>query len=50
MVKWNLMRLADALDPFVELKTSTGFVEENFDNLFSSYYLGTLGKKLGFIT
>jgi uncharacterized protein YdiU (UPF0061 family) len=50
MVKWNCIKLAEALDPYVDIKFSRGFVESEFDTLYSSAYLGTLGKKLGFTT
>lgn len=43
MVKWDLLRLAEALDPYVDQKASHEYIEKEFDTLFSSTYLVTMG-------
>lgn len=48
--KWNLIKLCEALDPLVDIKKSTAYVNDNYDELYSAEYLGTMGKKLGFLT
>lgn len=49
MVKWNLNKLAEALDPVIDLEHSTNFVRKNFDELFCSVYNTRMAQKLGFI-
>jgi serine/tyrosine/threonine adenylyltransferase len=48
--KWNLLRLAEAFDPLLPLDWSQGYVDSHFDEQFSAVYLGTMARKLGFIT
>ena len=43
------MKLAEALDPLLPLQKSSEFVKKNFDEFYSSKYLDTMAKKLGFI-
>ena len=43
MVKWNLMKLAEALDPYIEEKESKNYVEMEFDTLFTATYLSVMG-------
>ena len=47
--KWNLMKLAEALDPLLPFDKSSEFVKKNFDEFYSSKYLDIMAKKLGFI-
>ena len=48
--KWNLLRLSEALDPLLPKHFSTNYVNNHFDELYSKTYLGTMARKLGFIT
>ena len=48
--KWNLLRLAEALDPLLPLEWSANYVNSHYDELYSATYLGTMARKLGFIT
>lgn len=48
--KWNLIKFAEALHPLLDLKESKTYVEEKFDELYSSKYLDIMARKLGFIT
>lgn len=43
MVKWNLLKLAEALDPYVDQKESKKYVEKQYDTLFNATYFGTMG-------
>jgi len=49
MCKWNLLRLAEALDPFVKLEQSSSMVESKFDEFFKQMYYFKMAQKLGFI-
>ena len=48
--KWNLLRLSEALDPLLSKDWSHDYVSTHFDELYSRTYLGTMARKLGFIT
>jgi len=48
--KWNLKRLAEALDPLLPLEESSQYIDTNYDELYSSEYLSQMGKKLGFFS
>jgi uncharacterized protein YdiU (UPF0061 family) len=39
VIKFNLTRLAEALDPYLPLVWSQEYLEKNFDTLYSKYYL-----------
>lgn len=48
MCKWNLLRLAEALDPFVKLEQSSSLVESKYDEFFKEMYYFKMAQKLGF--
>ena len=48
--KWNLMRLAEALDPLIPLEESSMYIESHYDELYTAEYLTIMGKKIGVIT
>jgi len=48
IVKWNLKKLAEALDPEISKEEGTKFVDDNYDYFFSEMYLGKMAEKLGF--
>ena len=48
--KFNLMRLAEALDPLLPLAWSSEYLHSKFDELYSTAYLNIMARKLGFIT
>jgi uncharacterized protein YdiU (UPF0061 family) len=48
--KYNLLRLSEALDPLLPLEWSSNYINSNFDELYTSSYLGMMARKLGFIT
>lgn len=50
MVRWDCIKFAEALDPFVDLDFSKNYIDTEFDVFFTAEYLSTLSKKLGFIT
>ena len=45
--KWNLGKLAEALDPLLPLSESKAFLEENYDVFFKEIYNPKLAQKLG---
>lgn len=47
--KWNLLRLAEALDPVLPLATSKAFVAENYQKLYDEVYKARLAEKLGLV-
>lgn len=46
--KWNLIKLCEALDPTIDLKFSTSYVNNYYDKFFQSAYDAKMGQKLGF--
>ena len=48
MCKWNLHRLAEALEPVLPLETSKKMIEQVYDLNYNRYYYYTMLKKLGF--
>jgi len=49
MCKWNLGKLAEALDPIVDLEFTSNFIRENFDSKYQEVYETKMGQKLGLI-
>uniref|UniRef100_G1KAH0 Selenoprotein O n=1 Tax=Anolis carolinensis TaxID=28377 RepID=G1KAH0_ANOCA len=47
--KWNLGKLAEALDPELPLEISIPILEEEYDTEFGKHYLQIMRKKLGLI-
>ena len=48
--KFNLLRLAEALDPLLPVEWSANYANTQFDQIYSEAYLNTMARKLGFIT
>jgi uncharacterized protein YdiU (UPF0061 family) len=49
MCKWNLTKLAEALDPIVDIEFSTNYVSQHFDELYWDARNTKMGQKLGFL-
>uniref|UniRef100_A0A5G2Q861 Selenoprotein O n=1 Tax=Sus scrofa TaxID=9823 RepID=A0A5G2Q861_PIG len=47
--KWNLQKLAEALDPALPLELGEAILAEEFDAEFRRYYLQKMRKKLGLV-
>lgn len=47
--KWNLQKLAEALEPELPLALSEAILKEEFDTEFQRHYLQKMRKKLGLI-
>ena len=47
--KWNLIKLAEALDPVVDIEFSSKFVQDTYEPTFDAHYYARMGQKLGFI-
>ena len=47
--KWNLLKLAEALDPVLPFEQSSAYVEQEFDKQFTEFYNTRMAQKLGFI-
>jgi uncharacterized protein YdiU (UPF0061 family) len=48
--KFNLMRFAEALDPFLPLEWSSNYLNSRYDEIYSGFYLTLMARKLGLIT
>ncbi|TNV81379.1 hypothetical protein FGO68_gene17630 [Halteria grandinella] len=46
--KYNLKRLAEALDPVVPLAWSMEYIDKKYDEMYSAEYLDMMARKLGF--
>lgn len=49
MCKWNLQKLAEALEPELPLALGEAILAEEFDSEFQRHYLQKMRKKLGLI-
>jgi uncharacterized protein YdiU (UPF0061 family) len=49
MCKWDLLKLAEALNPLIDLEFSRNYVKDTFDEHYSSTYLNQMARKLGFV-
>ena len=47
MCRWNLMKLAEALDPLLPLAVGRQIVADVFDTTYLTAYSNTFAKKLG---
>lgn len=47
--RWNLIKLAEALDPVLPLHESMLVIESNYTKLFESEYYNIMKRKLGLI-
>ena len=45
--KWNLIKLAEALQSELPLQKAKGFVEQEYDTIFKQHYYGRMREKLG---
>jgi len=48
--KFDLMRFAEALDPFLPLEWSSNYLNSRYDEIYSGFYLTLMARKLGLIT
>jgi len=49
VVKWNLLRLAEAMDPVVPKSVLIKYLESNFYTFYNQKYYAILNTKLGLI-
>lgn len=47
--KWNLEKLAEALNPFINKDKSKGYLNKSYENIFLNEYLRLFRNKLGII-
>jgi len=47
--KWNLTKLAEALDPFVDFEFSSNYISKHFDEIYWQARNIKMGQKLGFL-
>ena len=47
--KWNLLKLAEMLDPLLPLQESTRILGQ-YDNLYETFYMGEMRNKLGLLS
>jgi len=44
--KWNLWKLAEALDPFVPFEKSSAYIEKEYDSIFKEHYYSKMREKV----
>jgi len=49
MCKWNVLKLCEALDPYVDIIASQTFVNDHYDEFYNTAYNSLMASKLGFL-
>jgi len=47
--KWNLEKLAEALDPILDIEFSTNLIREQYDIMYLDFWTTRMAQKLGFL-